>query len=199
MKRPSVTMSLLHGVGLASLLLLAACGKNDEPAPAAPPAASSVTPAAPVTPPAAMPAAPHSTIAPASSVAVATAGSAAGAAPTALASLAFGKLTLGDAVDKSHQVTRAANRFDTNDHTLYASVATVGSSSNATINAKWHYLEGQGQLVSSISQSIATDGPAVTTFELHNPDRWPEGQYQVDISIDGKPATSQHFEITKSP
>ena len=77
-------------------------------------------------------------------------------------------------------------------------MATEGSSGGATLNAKWSYLEGTSQLVSSISQSIATDGPAVTTFKVQNPDLWPEGKYQVVISLDGKQVAKQDFEIKKS-
>ena len=192
MKRPIVTTAL-RAAGLAGLLLLAACGKHDESAPATPPAASSApAPAASVMP------------APAHTAAAATAASSAPApaasvapAASAPAPLAFAKLTVGDAVDKDHQVTRPADRFDVDDHTLYASVATVGSSNDATIDATWRYLEGRGQLVSKISQSIATDGPAITTFQVHNPDLWPEGKYTVDITVDGKPAASQDFRIGK--
>ncbi len=108
------------------------------------------------------------------------------------------KVTLGSAVNAEHQVIRAGNRFAANDNTLYASVATSGHSSDATVNATWRYLEGKGQLVSNISQSIATDGPALTTFKVHNPDLWPEGKYQVDISLNGKPVAKQNFEVKKS-
>jgi hypothetical protein len=140
----------------------------------------------------------------------------AGAAPTGTASIAsaasvtspaavaapvpltVAKLTLGSAVNAEHQVIRASNSFAPGDKTIYASVATEGSTGGATLNAKWSYLEGQGQLVSSISQSIATDGPAITTFKVQNPDLWPEGKYKVEISLDGKPVAKQDFAIRKS-
>jgi hypothetical protein len=105
------------------------------------------------------------------------------------------KLTLGSAVNAEHQVTRASDSFASNDKAIYASVATEGRTGGATLNAKWSYLEGQGQLVSSISQSIATDGPAITTFKVQNPDLWPAGKYQVEISLDGKPVMKQPFQI----
>lgn len=106
-------------------------------------------------------------------------------------------VTLGNTVNAAHRVTQASNRFATSDKIIYASVATVGRSGGATLNAKWSYLEGQGQLISSISQAIATDGPAVTTFMVQNPDLWPQGRYKVEISLDGKPVTTQDFEIGK--
>lgn len=119
-------------------------------------------------------------------------------APVAATPLTVAKLTLGNAVNAEHQVTRASNRFTPTDKIIYASVATEGSSSGATLNAKWSYLEGQGQMVSSINQPIATDGPAVTTFKVQNPDLWPEGKYKVEISLDGTPVSTQDFEIRKN-
>jgi hypothetical protein len=111
--------------------------------------------------------------------------------------LTVAKLTVGNAVNADHQVTHAGTSFAANDKTIYASVATEGRSTGATLNAKWSYLEGSGQLVSNVSQSIATDGPAVTTFKVQNPDLWPEGKYKVKISLDGKAVTNQDFEIKK--
>lgn len=198
MKRPSLTTRSLQIAGLGSLLLLGACGKHEAPPTAAPPAASSAAAAATVAAPA-TPAKPSTAAMPAA--VPATAGTSAAVAPASAAStappFAFGKLTLGDAVNAGHEVTRVADHFASDDKTLYASVATVGSSSGATLNAKWSYLEGGGQLVSNISQSVATDGPAVTTFKVQNPDLWPEGKYKVEISIDGKPVASQDFSISK--
>jgi hypothetical protein len=119
------------------------------------------------------------------------------AAPTETP-LTVAKLTVGNDVNAQHQVTRASNSFAPDNKMIYASVTTEGRSGGATLNAKWSYLEGQGQLVSNISQSIATDGPAVTTFKVQNPDLWPEGKYRVEISLDGKPVTKQDFDIKKS-
>jgi hypothetical protein len=189
----------LYSATVAGLLLLGGCGKN-EPAPAATPAPASTAPAPATTAPApagTTAALPPAGAAPAGKASVASAASV--AAPAAIAApLTVAKLTLGSAVNAQHQVTRPSDSFATNDKTIYASVATDGSTGGATLNAKWSYLEGQGQLVSSISQSIATDGPAVTTFKVQNPDLWPEGKYKVEISLDGKPVAKQDFAIRKS-
>ena len=183
---------------LASLLLLSACGKNEPAAPATAPGAAS-TSAASGTPSTAMPPPASTVAAPATSGTSASIAPASSApAPAAAPPLTIAKVTLGDAVNAEHQVTRASSRFAPNDKSIYASVATEGSSEGATLNAKWSYLEGTGQLVSSISQSIATDGPAVTTFKVQNPDLWPEGKYKVEISLDGKTVAKQDFEIGKS-
>lgn len=182
----------LYSATLASLLLLNACGKNEPATPASPPAASTT---------AAVPAPAVTTAAPAagsSAASAAPATSVAAPAVPAAAPLTVAKLTLGSKVDADYKVTRISSSFAPNDKTIYASVATEGSSGGATLNAKWSYLEGQGQLVSNISQSIATDGPAITTFKVQNPDLWPEGKYQVEISLDGKSVAKQEFQIKKS-
>ena len=196
----SMRLTALYSATVVALLLLGGCGKN-EPAPAGAPAPASTAPAAATTAPApaGTAALPPAGAAPAGTTSVASAASV--IAPAAVAApvpLTVAKLTLGSAVNAEHQVIRASNSFAPGDKTIYASVATEGSTGGATLNAKWSYLEGQGQLVSSISQSIATDGPAVTTFKVQNPDLWPEGKYKVEISLDGKPVAKQDFAIRKS-
>ncbi|WP_458070915.1 hypothetical protein [Rhodanobacter sp. BL-MT-08] len=188
----------------ASMLLLSACGKSDAPAPA-PAAASTAAPApapAATTPATAStavkPAAASTAAATAPAAAATTAAAAPATAPAAAsAPLTFSKLTLGNAVNNDHQVTKPGTIFATTDKTIYASVATDGSTSGAKLNAKWTYTEGAGVLVSNITQSIATDGPAITTFKVQNPDLWPEGKYKVEISLDGKTVADQDFQIGK--
>lgn len=177
---------------LIASALLSACGKNAPPAapePAAAPASTvSAAPAITLSP------ASNSTSAPAIAVSAASGPSSVAPSPP----FVITKLTLGSEVNAEHQVTRADDSFPNNDKAIYASVATEGNTGGATLNAKWSYLEGQGQLVSSISQSIATDGPAITTFKVQNPDLWPAGKYQVEISLDGKPVMKQAFQIAKN-
>lgn len=197
----SMRFTVLYSATVAGLLLLGGCGKN-EPAPAGAPAPASTAPATTTTAPAPASTAaalPPAGAAPAGAGTASVASAAPVTSPAAMpAPLTVAKLTLGSAVNAEHQVTRASNSFATDDKTIYASVATEGSTGGATLNAKWSYLEGQGQLVSSISQSIATDGPAITTFKVQNPDLWPEGKYKVEISLDGKPVAKQDFAIRKS-
>lgn len=193
---PSIRTTALHGAALAGLLLLSACGRSGPASPNDTPAPASTAPVAMLPAPAATSAA----ATPAASDTVGVASAASTAAPTvpaASAPLTVARLVVGSAVNTEHQVTRAENSFASNDRTIYASVATEGSSGGATLNAKWSYLEGSGQLVSNISQSIATDGPAITTFKVQNPDLWPEGRYKVEISLDGKPVASRDFRIGK--
>ncbi|MDQ0009537.1 pyruvate/2-oxoglutarate dehydrogenase complex dihydrolipoamide acyltransferase (E2) component [Luteibacter jiangsuensis] len=179
---------------VAGLLVLTACGKKEEQQNTAPAAASSA-PAAPATAPA--PAAP----APATTAAAAPAAqpAAAPATPAAVAeSLKVGSVTLGSTVGADKKVAKAKTAFAPTDKTIYASVATEGSTAGATLNAKWTYQDGDTTTtVSDISQSISTDGPAVTTFKIQNPNEWPEGKYKVTVSLNGQAVGNEAFEVKK--
>ncbi|MBE1159454.1 hypothetical protein [Dyella acidiphila] len=200
----SARSAALYSVTFAGLLALSACGKNEQqpanqpaasstaPAPAA--AGTAAKPAATSTAPAAPAPAPAST-----ATAPAHAATAAAAAPATADNSGFqvSGVTLGDAVTPDHKVKKDMTTFSPSQKTIYVSVDTSGSTAGATLNAKWSYLEGSSQLVTSTSQSIIADGPATTTFRVQNPNLWPEGKYKVDISLDGKQVQSKNFEVKK--
>lgn len=106
------------------------------------------------------------------------------------------KLTLGNAINAGYAVTAPTTRFPADTPVIYASVATTGRTASATLDVRWRYLKGQGVLVNELSQTVATDGPAVTTFKVQNPNRWPAGKYNVQISLNGKPVAQRDFEVT---
>ncbi|SEO40977.1 hypothetical protein SAMN02800692_0652 [Luteibacter sp. UNC138MFCol5.1] len=192
----SMRSSALATATVAGLLVLTACGKKDEqqnaPAPAAT-APAAATPAPAATAPATAPA-------PAATAAAApSAPAAAPAAPAAASeSLKVGSVTLGNAVGADKKVAKAKSAFAPTDKTIYASVATEGTTAGATLNAKWTFQDGDTvTTVSDISQSISTDGPAVTTFKIQNPNEWPEGKYKVTVSLNGQAAGNEAFEVKK--
>jgi len=117
------------------------------------------------------------------------------AAATPAEDIKVASVKLGNAVDDSLAISKEQRHFNPEDKAIYASVATVGSTSSATLNATWSYVEGKGQTFSSTSESIATDGPATTTFKVQNPNAWPQGRYRLDISLNGKTVASQDFDI----
>jgi hypothetical protein len=189
----SFRSSALCTATIAGLLVLTACGKKEEQQNTAP-AAASTAPAAPATAPA--PAAP----APATTAAAPAAQPAAAPAAPAAAteSLKVGSVTLGNAVGADKKVAKAKTAFAPTDKTIYASVATEGTTAGATLNAKWTYQDGDTTTtVSDISQSISTDGPAVTTFKIQNPNEWPEGKYKVTVSLNGQSVGNEAFEVKK--
>ena len=151
------------------------------------------------------PAATHSSSKPTASDHAAPAATATPPAPVAStgkiaaddSSFRVASLTLGSAIDAGYAVTTPATRFTDDTPVIYASVATTGPTASALLDARWRYLEGQGVLVNELSQTVATNGPAVTTFKVQNPNRWPAGKYNVQISLNGKPVASREFEIGK--
>lgn len=194
-------------IAASGMLMLSACGKHDASSEAPPAASTAATPSAPMSAAPMTPAAPTTAMppantgtapAPAGSAMPAPASTSASVAPAAEQPFAVSKVTVGDSVNAAHKVSAAKDSIPAGEKAIYASVETRGHTDGATLSARWSYLEGKGQLVTAISQSIATKGPAVTTFKIQNPHHWPEGKYKVDISLDGKPVSSQSFEV-KSP
>lgn len=186
----------LYCATLAGLLMLSACGKNEQeanPTPATPattaPAPTAPMPAATVPAPAAtMPAPASTTPAPTS-----TTGRAAVNQPAN--DIKVAAVTLGSAVDAAHIVSKVQRRFAPTDKAIYASVTTLGNSDKAALSASWSYVEGKDQPFSSTTETVATDGPATTTFKVQNPNTWPEGQYKVVISLNGNAVASENFEV----
>jgi hypothetical protein len=193
----SFRSSALATATVAGLLVLTACGKKEDQQNAAPaPSATAATaPAAAGTAPAAPAAATTAAAAPAAQPAAAPA---APAAPAVADTLKVGAVTLGNAVGADKKVAKAKNAFAPSDKTIYASVATDGTTAGATLNAKWTFQDGETTTtVSDISQSISTEGPAVTTFKIQNPNEWPEGKYKVAISLNGQAVGNEAFEVKK--
>jgi len=179
------------GCCLIAALALGACGKHEAP-PASAPAAASTRP---VTAPAAAP--PSITLPKAASAVPAKPATTTAASAPVEQTFRVAGVTVGDDVSPDHRVTLAKMRFSPSVKTIYAAVETQGITDSATLSATWSYVEGTPRQIVSTSQSIATEGPAVTTFEVRNPNQWPLGKYQVMIAVDGKTVSTQEFEVAK--
>ncbi len=160
----TVASITILALALALALALGACGKQEEPVPQPMPPAPAPMPAPEAMPP---PAAPMSAV-------------------------TLTAVTLGNAVDASNSVTAPTETFGSTD-TIYASVATNGSSASTPITAKWMYQDGQ--MVNESTQTIAPTGPAVTVFHIAKPDGWPLGGYTVEISMDGNVVDTKKFMV----
>lgn len=198
----SFRSSALCTATVAGLLILTACGKKDDQANGAPAAAATAqapaAPAAASTAQAAPATATTAAAAPAATPAAQPAAAPAAAPSAASESLKVGSVTVGNAVGNDKKVSKAKNAFAPTDKTIYASVATEGTTAGATLNAKWTFQDGETTTtVSDISQSISTDGPAVTTFKIQNPNEWPEGKYKIAISLNGQAVSNQAFDVKK--
>jgi hypothetical protein len=153
---------------LTITLLLAACGGDDKPAPAA---ATGAT------------AAPAADTAPAAD------------APAELPPMPTGdfritSVTLGKSVDDEGQVRKAQDSFAPTDK-IYAAVVSVGSSEGLTLAARW--TAADGTVVAAAGQSLNPSTPTVTTFSIAQPDPWPAGGYQVEVSINDRVVETRRF------
>ncbi len=112
------------------------------------------------------------------------------AAPAA--QLEVTEVRLGRSVGPDRRVTTETTQFSPRD-TIYASVATQGTASNATLTARWTYQDGQ--VVDETQQTISPTGPANTEFHVVNPGGWPAGTYRVHVLVNGQPAQSREFTV----
>ena len=99
---------------------------------------------------------------------------------------------LGKAVDANRRVTDESDDFKAGD-VIYASVETKGTASNATITARWTFEDGQ--LVDSLTQTIAPTGDAATEFHISKPGGLPKGKYKLTVLLNGAEVESEEFEV----
>ena len=114
--------------------------------------------------------------------------------PPVMAALAVDAIRLGNAIDSSKKVSQTSDSFGKKD-TIYVSVDTTGAGT-ATLKAKWTFRKGgQSSLVKEDLQTISPSGPASSEFHISKPDGWPAGEYQVEIFLDDKSASSKTFTV----
>jgi len=101
-------------------------------------------------------------------------------------------VTLGRTIDSGNRVTNATQQFSPTE-TIYASIETMGTSTAATLLARWTFEDGQ--LVDESTRAIAPTGPAVTEFHISKPSGWPTGKYKLEVLLNGQPAGMKEFTI----
>ena len=116
------------------------------------------------------------------------------APPLAPDVVSVANISLGKALGADKKVAAVTDTFAKGD-TIYAVVETTGSG-NATLKAKWTYQKaGKTSPVSESSQSITTSGPAASEVHVNKPDGWPQGDYQLEILVNDKPAGTKKFVV----
>jgi hypothetical protein len=93
-------------------------------------------------------------------------------------------------------VTSGKTSFGVKD-TIYASVSTTGTGSDATLAAKWSFVKTDGTLVpvNESSQTITTSGPSNTEFHISKATAWPKGKYRVEVSLNGGAVATKDFDV----
>lgn len=112
----------------------------------------------------------------------------------AVVPLSVTAVALGKQIGADKTVAQPMATFGLRD-TIYASVATVGTSPDATLAATWTFQTGQ--VVKADTQRIAPTGPAATEFHISKPSGWPVGKYHVAITLNGVQAGAGDFEVKR--
>ena len=112
--------------------------------------------------------------------------------PPALVPLSVTGVSLGKEIDADLSIARPLTSFGPKD-TIYASVATVGSSSSASLIATWTFQTGR--VIRADTQALAPTEPAHTEFHITKGSDWPVGSYKVSISLNGALVSALDFEV----
>ena len=99
-------------------------------------------------------------------------------------------LQLGRSLNVDNTVATHTTRFKT-DNTIYASVLTDRTGSSMIL-ARWSY---NGHVVSETQKQVSHKGAAATEFHFESADGFPEGDYKVEIFVDGQPVASRDFRV----
>ena len=99
-------------------------------------------------------------------------------------------LQLGRSLNPDNSVGTHTTRFKP-DETIYVSLLSE-EPGEGTVTVRWIF---GGQVVSETKREVSYLRPAATEFHLQNSGGFPEGEYRVDILINGQPAGSREFRV----
>jgi photosystem II stability/assembly factor-like uncharacterized protein len=106
------------------------------------------------------------------------------------APLALANIQTGRSLNQDGSIANISTQFKPNE-TIYVSVQTTGAAPG-TISVQWKY---QGRVIDEPSKQVDPSGPVSTSFQLQNSARFPEGDYSVDIFINGQQVGSRNFRV----
>ena len=101
-------------------------------------------------------------------------------------------VTLGRAIGSDKAITDRTETFRAND-TIYASVATEGAASSATLRARWTFEDGQ--VVDESTRKIAPNNRDQTEFHISKPNGWPAGKYKLEVFLDDRSVETKNFDV----
>ncbi|MEA5667613.1 hypothetical protein VA603_08740 [Stenotrophomonas sp. MH1] len=112
-------------------------------------------------------------------------------AEPAAPALSVTSVTVGNTVAADQSVAPVA-MLGTKDK-IVVSVKTSGTANNVTVGAKLTYQDGQ--VAGEQSATLNATDTGTTNVEFTKPSGWPAGKYTADVTVDGKSAGSQQFEV----
>lgn len=99
---------------------------------------------------------------------------------------------LGKSLDADRIVVGDSSTFGRRDK-IHASVLSTGAHAGLRLSAKW--LAPDGSLVAETEQPLVPIAATATTFSIHNPTGWPEGQYQLRVGVNGSTLQTRKFQV----
>lgn len=104
--------------------------------------------------------------------------------------LRVSKIQLGRSLNPDRTVADHTARFRPGD-TVYVTVLTADRGTG-TIAVRWSY---GGRIVDQPKKEVSYRTPAATEFHLQSPGPFPEGDYEVEIFINGEPVGRRSFRV----
>jgi len=101
-------------------------------------------------------------------------------------------IQVGRSLNSDKSVGSHTTQFKPND-TIYVAVLTDASGAG-TITARWTY---SGRPVSEESKEVSYRGEAATEFHIENSGGFPQGDYKVQILLDGQPVGDRDFRVVR--
>lgn len=106
------------------------------------------------------------------------------------APLQLANIQTGRSLNPDRSIASITTLFKPGD-TIYVSVQTAAAG-KGSIGVKWMY---QGRVIDEPVKQVDNDGPASTEFHMQNSGGFPEGDYSVDIFIDGRKVGTRAFKV----
>jgi hypothetical protein len=104
--------------------------------------------------------------------------------------LQLANIQTGRALNPDRSMASISTLFKPSE-TIYVSIQTTGSAPG-TVGVKWMY---RGQVIDEPVKQVDYTGPASTEFHMQNSGGFPEGDYSVDIFINGEKVGSRAFKV----
>ena len=98
----------------------------------------------------------------------------------------------GRSLNSDNSVGNHTTRFKPDD-TMFASVLTDGPGAG-TIGVRWRFA---GRLVSEETRNVSYRDHAATAFHIQNSSGFPDGEYSVEILVDGKSFATRSLRVDK--
>jgi hypothetical protein len=98
----------------------------------------------------------------------------------------------GRSLNSDNSVGNHTTRFKPDD-TMFAAVLTDGPGTG-TIGVRWRYA---GRLVNEETRDVSYRDHAATAFHIQNSSGFPEGEYSVEILIDGMTFATRALRVDK--